>query len=611
VDLDHATINGSTIDTSCGGLVQTVCGNSTLLDVTIARGSDVLVNYGTSLTLVGDIHDWGAIVVGPPQREGDPDLVIKGDVTLDGSGSVVLNGGNDYIVAAREGGTLTNDSNIVGAGHIGNGGGLWIDNAKDGTIDADAWGERLTLDTGWHAVTNAGLLESTGGILEIRSDVHNQGGVIGAYGPDGLVRLFGVTIAGGTLATDCSGTIEVVAMRGDDANMSVFDGSHGHAVTIDGYVLVDPGANLELIGRIHNKGMIEVDGKQTDLVIDGQVTLDGHGTVMLDNANHPADQIVGGDGDGNTLDNVNNTIEGAGNIGNGSRDLSLVNEKNGTIGANACEQTLTLDTGHNQITNAGTLAASHGGTLDVESSVNNTGGAIKVFDGGFADFEKSVTGGTATIRGGALEFDDASSVAVTFDNSGGRYGELVLGDVKDFSGTIFGFDGRDSEHPSLATTDEIDLVGIAAGNVSFGHDGDDAIIRITKNGHIIATITLDDFNYRELEKTSDGHGGTIIFDPPASASTSPSVSIGGAGNDTFVFHPGEGAQTVNNFNPQNETIELDHFANIENMQELAAAITPDAHGNAVLELGHGDSIAIPGVSATFLQQHLQSLVHLH
>ena len=107
VDLDHATINGSTIDTSCGGLVQTVCGNSTLQDVTIACGSDVLVNDGTSLTLVGDIHDWGAIVVGPPQPEDDPDLVIQGNVTLGGSGSVVLNGGNDYIVAAREGGTPT------------------------------------------------------------------------------------------------------------------------------------------------------------------------------------------------------------------------------------------------------------------------------------------------------------------------------------------------------------------------------------------------------------------------------------------------------------------------------------------------------------------------
>ena len=317
VDFDHATIIGSTIETSCGGFVQTVCGNSTLQDATIACGSDVLVNCGTSLTLVGDIHDWGAIVVGPPQFEGDPDLVIKGDVTLDGSGSVVLNGANDSIVASYEGGTLTNDSNIVCAGHVGN-------------------------------------------------------------------------------------------------------------------------------------------------------------------------------GDGN---------------------LWLVNENCGTIDANSCEQALTLDTSCNQISNAGTLAADHGGLLEIESSVNNTGGAIKVSDGGFADFEKSVTGGTAVVQGGKLEFDAASSVDVRFDNSGGHYGELILGDVKGFSGTIFGFNGQESECPSLLTSDEIDLRCIADGNVCFSEGADgDAIITVKDARTVLATITIDNFDFRNLEKASDGHGGTIIFD---------------------------------------------------------------------------------------------------
>ena len=81
--------------------------------------------------------------------------------------------------------------------------------------------------------------------------------------------------------------------------------------------------------------------------------------------------------------------------------------------------------------------------------------------------------------------------------------------------------------------------------------------------------------------------------------------------DDLCVPPRPRLATVNNFDSQHDTIELDHFANIHNLQELAAAITPDVHGNAVIELGHGDSIAIPGVSATFLQQHLQSMVHLH
>ena len=104
----------------------------------------------------------------------------------------------------------------------------------------------------------------------------------------------------------------------------------------------------------------------------------------------------------------------------------------------------------------------------------------------------------------------------------------------------------------------------------------------------------------------------MIFDPPATnVSVQPLRHHRRRRQRHFRVPPGRRPQTVNNFNPQHDTIELDHFANIQNVQELAAAITPDVHGNAVLELGHGDSIAIPGVSATFLQQHLQSLVHLH
>ncbi len=89
-----------------------------------------------------------------------------------------------------------------------------------------------------------------------------------------------------------------------------------------------------------------------------------------------------------------------------------------------------------------------------------------------------------------------------------------------------------------------------------------------------------------------------------------SVTYGGPGNDNFVFHPGIGADTIANFNPQADTIELDHFANVQNVQQLAALIGTDAHGDAVIELGHNDSITLPGVTQSYLQAHLQSLVHL-
>ena len=85
-----------------------------------------------------------------------------------------------------------------------------------------------------------------------------------------------------------------------------------------------------------------------------------------------------------------------------------------------------------------------------------------------------------------------------------------------------------------------------------------------------------------------------------------SVSIGGPGNDNFVFAPGIGADTITNFNPQHDTIELDHFVNAQTVQELQSLITADAHGDAVVNLGHNDSITFADVTATQLHQALQA-----
>ena len=659
----------------------------------------VQVDPNADLELKGHIDlAGGAIELDQLGRDG-ADLIISGHVTLTGYGDVALEGNNTAIVGVDcQVSTLDNEASIIGArgGSIGDGGDSLIF-INCGTVDSEAGhAGPLVIDTGYHAVVNTGTLEATGlSELDLYGTYDNRGGTIGAYsdgvGPS-VVKLFDAKIEGGTVATDGGSTIEIVAMKGDDddPNMSVFDGSRDHAVTNDGYVLVDAGANLELIGTIHNHGTIEVDGKQTDLVIDGSVTLDGQGTIVLDNANHPADQIVGGNEDSNTLYNVNNTIEGAGNIGTADRDLWLVNESCGTIEANDDGQKLTIDTGHNQITNAGTFEATNGGILDVGihgdgGSVNNARGELFVGIGSMIDIADAITGGKAIIQGGTLKFDATSSVGVTFDNGSGTptYGELIFGNsasALDYSGKIDDFGGTSS-----AASDKIELVSIDPGDVTYKTHGSNTVITITV-GDQTNKITLDGFT-GSLDIASDGHDGTLITDPPTSPSdngagsatltiesgtlmenakisagipvaeavtnvdgsisefmlgndqinlgssqtatdthsnvsvpnpghpgttvNTMSVSIGGPGNDNFVFQPGIGADTIVNFNPQHDTIELDHFANIQNVQELAAAITPDVHGNAVLELGHGDSIAIPGVNTTFLQQNIQSLVHLH
>jgi VCBS repeat-containing protein len=103
---------------------------------------------------------------------------------------------------------------------------------------------------------------------------------------------------------------------------------------------------------------------------------------------------------------------------------------------------------------------------------------------------------------------------------------------------------------------------------------------------------------------------TLADQRGATTSQQVSVSIGGPGNDTFHFNPGVGADTIVNFNAQNDHIDLGNFANIQNYHELQEAITQDAHGDAVIGLGHGDSVTVAGLSENALKASLHSLVHL-
>ena len=106
---------------------------------------------------------------------------------------------------------------------------------------------------------------------------------------------------------------------------------------------------------------------------------------------------------------------------------------------------------------------------------------------------------------------------------------------------------------------------------------------------------------------TDNHGGTTA--------QTISVSIGGPGSDNFVFHADQhvGADTIANFNTNSNTIELDGYGAINNAN-LAAAISSNgadaSHGDAVINLGFGDSITMSNVTESYLQQHL-NLIHLN
>jgi len=339
----------------------------------------------------------------------------------------------------------------------------------------------------------------------------------------------------------------------------------------------------------------------------------------------------------------------SGQLGNG--ELTLINDASGVIESTS-GAALIIDTGGSIVTNLGTIQGdvevqsainnygtlasdggnlyleapvtnygvidANGGNLYVEASVDNAGtGQIEV-QSGTLTLNDAVTGtGSAIIAGGAtLDFAAAASVSqITFNNgSGPTYGEVIFGNesgLNHLDATVYGFAGSNSSN-----SDVIDLAGTWTQQSETTSGGNTTLVLAdSANGGETVTLTFDNFT-DSLTVVSDGHGGTEIYDPPGTGSSSASsnggsVSITGPGNDTFVFHPGMGAETISNFNPQVDNIELDHFANAQNFQQLAADITSNAHGDALIELGHNDSITVAGMTAAQLQAHLQSFVHLH
>ena len=234
--------------------------------------------------------------------------------------------------------------------------------------------------------------------VTLQSSVNGSGTIQvgGTELPATLVLTDGTTISGGELSIGSSGKVDIA-----------FSDNINPDATFNGDLVV------------FNQGMLEIDSDAA-LGLAGTLTLQGGGRVSMDLNSH----IVEVSDTAATLDNVDNTLEGAGTIGNGNDLLTVSNS--GTIDANFGGRTLTIDTADDSgnsttLTNTGKLEAESNGELLVHSDVDDTGGSV-VASGGFVDFELGVTGGgtgTATISGGGgIEYGWSSDVGTAFDGSG-------------------------------------------------------------------------------------------------------------------------------------------------------------------------------------------------
>jgi archaellum component FlaF (FlaF/FlaG flagellin family) len=638
VDLFNATISGGTIASDCGGLIQTVAGlddaatTSTFNGVTIGCDSDVKVADQTTLILE------------------DGTTMFGGRLSIACSGVIdVEHGGNDGNGGATLDGVNVTDNGAIDIGDAACGAILTLD---DGTTVTGHGAGTLTINAYNTLDVEHGGNDGNGGATLDGVNVTDNGAIdIGDVACGAILTLDdGTTITG-----HGAGTLTINAYNTVDVEHGGNDGCGG--ATLDGVHVTDNGA-LD-IGDAGSGAILKLD--------DG-TTVTGHGTGTLTiNAYNTLDVEHGGNegSGGATLDGVHVTDNGALDVGDAGSGAILTLDGGttisgcGTMTINA-GNTLDVDCGTTRIdlggsiTNNGTLEASNGGTLDIVSHVDNSSGTLEADSGGKLDVESDICGGTATIHGGTLEFDKSSNVSVTFCNGSAdspTYGTLVLGDPKDFHGTITGFDGTAA---GACNSDTVELKGFCETSYSVQCCNGNEILTL-HDGDRCVTLTFDDFN--QSFKIEDVGGNTYIYDPPATGSkdapstttatttTTPTTtttsagsdhtavpadtngsgtdhavtsapgtpptlstgSFGASGNDSFTFHPNLGNDTGHNTGAQ--TTEL-AYGNIQGAAPALAPIAPEFHQEFAFDAIHQDAASIGAIVDQFHQMATNStLLH--
>ena len=264
-----------------------------------------------------------------------------------------------------------------------------------------------------------------------------------------------------------------------------------------GTMTIGDGAVMPLSGTINNTGTIALSstGDETNLqLIEHGVTFEGGGQIVLSDSDA---NVISGTSSNVTLDNEDNTISGAGRLGNG--ELTLTNA--GTIDATGTHA-LTIDTGSNSVLNSGVLEASGSGGMTVASSIVNSG--VLWANGASLTVQGAVSGnGTATIDGsGTLDFEASSSANVVFGS--GATGTLRLGDSFHFNGTITGF----------AASDTIDLANIGSAGASISYlenaAGTGGTLAISSGAQTVLLSLIGHYATDDFSIVPDHATGTVV-----------------------------------------------------------------------------------------------------
>jgi Legume lectin domain/FecR protein len=657
VELSNATIHGGTLETgnpysdNCG-VIDIVSPGDGGANISVFDGTDcpvvidgfVRVEGGANLELMGTIHlgngeTGGTIDVDTGPASG-ANLVIDGEVHLYGSGTVTLDGSSDAIIGAScDGGTLDNAVSIIGTGHIGDGSNdLTLINEQCGVIGATGGDAGpLVIDTGCNTVVNNGLMQATcSSELDIHSNLFNAGtlaadngivnvaGAVFGTGSDtishgGLLEFQSFVSAGQTITFADPGTLRV----DDSADFHAGIGGFGPQDTIDltdiAFSAGESAVWTQVSTANGGAGTLQIFNGSTledTLNLNGIYTQGEFALAQDNTASHGTDvnfnYISFNTGEINFVDDHNVGYLGPQASPDGSA-LTLTDGKMDEHGSWFATNKVSVDS----FTASFDYQAN--GAADGVAFIlqDDPRGAAALGDGGSA---LGYGGSDAISPSAAVELNifDVKGTAFATDGGTGGYNSTLpvdFWDTGDKIQVVLTYDGSTLTEAltdtvtgnTFSTNYNVDLASILGSDSAFvGFSG--------ATGLAASTQTVSNFNFEDGPVAIDSANNAAVPNPQNSAQTMTGatlVLVGGPGNDNFVFQPGScGAGASINSNPQSDTIELDHFANLQNAQQLAALITPDSHGDAPIDLGHSDGIALGGVTSGCLHAQLQSFAHL-
>jgi hypothetical protein len=295
-------------------------------------------------------------------------------------------------------------------------------------------------------------------------------------------------------------TLHGVSANALSADDFVFDQTPVTDVT--GTMTIGDGAMLPLSGDINNTGTIAFNsgGNGTLLqLIQYGINLHGSGQIVLSDDDGNA---ISGTSQGVTLNNIDNTISGAGQLGAG--ELDLVNS--GMINATG-SHSLMVDTGSNVIENTGTLASTGSGGLVVNSAIDNSG--LIHADGGNVTLNGAVSGsGSVQVDGAAtLTFGAAASIDTHLATD--AVAALVMHDSIQFAGSVSGFDAND--HFDL--TDMMFANGVSLAYAA-NQAGTGGVLQVSDGAHTANITLLGQYDAGGFATANDGGAGTLVsYDP--------------------------------------------------------------------------------------------------